>query len=157
MRKSLQYIFAFIFREGIDHISFNSMESTLNKVRQAALPKTPSTIADIDKLFKTPNIHVNYGMTKRTSHDEQPPKTSQFYDHSYECADFAYCVFSSKDVIKAILDNTEVNERKLFADATFKICPIGPFKQVLIVFGELLGHVSATYCKFSTGFSYFVP
>lgn len=120
------------------------MESTLNKARQAALPKTPSSVADIDKLFKIPNVHKNYGITKRSNGE-----TSEFYDASYECADFAYCIFSSKDVIKAIAENTEPNQRKLFADATFKICPMGPFNQVLIIFGELLGHVSIINKVFS--------
>lgn len=115
------------------------MESTLHKVRRAALPKTPSTVSDINRLFEIPHVRQNYGMSKRASNGEEP---KQFFNYAYECDEFAYCIFSSKEVISAVLEHTETNERKLFADGTFKICPMGQFTQVLIIFAELLGNVS---------------
>lgn len=120
------------------------MESTLQKARRAALPKTPSKIADINELFQIPHVRENYGLSKRTSKDDEPPKIPKtpFFDYAYECEDFGFCIFSSKDIIKDVLENTTQNERKLFADGTFKICPMGDFKQVLIIYAELLGHVS---------------
>lgn len=132
------------FRENVVNISFNSMESTLHKVRRAAMPKTPSKVSDLNRLFEIPYVRHNYGMTKRESKDGEPPivPPTQFFDHAYECDDYAYCIFSSKDVIKSVLAKTEENERVLYADGTFKICPMGVFKLVLIIFAELLGHVS---------------
>lgn len=77
-------------------------------------------------------------MTYRKKEEEK----STFYKYAYECEEYAFCVFASDDVIRAIEENVDVSERKLYCDATFKICPMGVFKQVLIVFGEIFGHVS---------------
>lgn len=87
----------------------------------------------------------NFGLTKRLEPKEGEPSQTRtmFYKRAYECDGYAYCVFASDDVITAIHQNTEASERKIYADGTFKICPIGKFKQVLILFAELLGHVSA--------------
>lgn len=120
------------------------MESTSHKVHRAALPKTPSKVSDINKLFEIPHVLQNYGMTKRISKEPPNIPPTKFFDHAYECDEFAFCIFSSKDIIKAVLEHTEKDERKLFADGTFKICPMGDFSQVLIIFAELLGHVSTT-------------
>lgn len=59
----------------------------------------------------------------------------------------SFCVFASNDIIQAVLANVEVSRRKIYVDGTFKICPHGVFKQVLVVFFELMGSVSECLVK----------
>lgn len=133
----------FISRANIKHITFNDVESTCNKARRSALPKSPKDVQQINELFETPHVRDNYGLTKRPeTKDGQPGQPrSMFFKRAYECEAYAYCIFASDDVIKALQQNSQGTTRKLFADATFKICPVGKFTQVLILFADLLGHV----------------
>lgn len=87
-------------------------------------------------------VRDKYGRAERADSTNQ----IEFFRGAYEVDDGAYCVFASEDIIKDIKSNTEDIERKtLYADGTFKICPRGNFKQVLILFSDLLGHVSVYY------------
>lgn len=105
------------------------------------MPVSPESVEQINELFQIENIRKNFGMSKRPK--EQT--SSMFFKRAYECPEYAYCVFASDDVINAILENTDVGTRKIYVDGTFKICPIGRFSQVLIIFAELLGHVKSYY------------
>lgn len=124
------------------HIPFQSVESSMAKARRESLPKNPKTIEEINTLFKTQSVHQNYGLAKRPI-DEMAPSDVQFFRGAYKVGEFSYCVFASEDIVKIIEKNIKDMERKtLFADGTFKICPKGLFNQVLIMFADLLGHVS---------------
>lgn len=132
------------FRKNIDHIAFEGVKSSCNKARRAALPKSPQTVEEINKLFETEHVRNTFGRTKRAEVEGETTQGAMFFKRAYACNAYADCIFASDDVVNAIQQNTEPTQRKIFADATFKICPIGQqFKQVLILFGELLGHVSA--------------
>lgn len=78
-----------------------------------------------------------YGMTYRKNAKNE----TQFFKYAFECNEYSFCVFASDDVINSILSNFDVSIRKIYADVTFKICPIGIFTQALIVFGEIFGYV----------------
>lgn len=95
----------------------------------------------MNELFEIEHVRINFGLTKRAEGQTR----SMFFKRAFECPEYAYCIFASDDVIKAILENTDVQTRKIYADGTFKICPIGRFKQVLILFAELLGHVRSYF------------
>lgn len=112
------------------------------KTRRLALPKSPSTVTEIEEAFKIDFIRRYYGMTRRHNVEHK----SDFFKHAFECDDFAFCVFASDDIIKAIEENEPIETRKLYADGTFKITPIGIFSQVLIVFCEL--HETVRFLSF---------
>lgn len=127
----------FSFRANLNDIPFAAVESTCNKSRRKSLPTTPQTVAEINDAFKLNQVQQNFGMTERSADERSTP----FFKGAVECDSYSFCVFASNDAVKAIQENTEESKRKLYADGTFKICPVGPFKQVLIIFAELLGHV----------------
>lgn len=122
-------------------VSFKSVENIMSKARRKGLPSNVTTSKEILDAFEIPYVKEMYGSTLRSNEAEK----STFFKHAYECADFSFCVFSSDDIVKYIEANVPVSERKIFSDATFKVCPFGQFKQLLIVFCELLGYVSACF------------
>lgn len=78
----------------------------------------------------------SYGSTLQTfdlKGDELPEKL-RFFDTAYECKDYAYCVLSSKQTIELVENNMKANERHVLMDATFRITPVGPFNQLLILY-----------------------
>lgn len=62
-----------------------------------------------------------------------------FFDSAVDRGTYSYCVFSSKYAID-IIEKYIVPERQhLMLDATFKVCPIGPFSQLLIFYAAYIG------------------
>lgn len=125
-------------------ISYKSVERKLRKARREALPKSPTNAAQINEIYQNDFVRETYGMTLRAKpkDGEGVSKSSKFFKYAYECKDFSYCVYASDDIINAILSCSDATERSLYGDATFRICPLGIFKQILILFGEINGHVS---------------
>lgn len=132
------HIFSFRLDVGL---SFKSVEYICNQARRSALPKTAKTVEEINNAFKVPYIWETYGRTYRTNEEEKTP----FFKHAYKGPDFSFCIFASDDIMKAIQENVDVSERKLYADGTFKICPMGDFKQVVMLFADLNGYVSEIF------------
>lgn len=129
----------------MDHIPFKSVKNAMSKARKDAMPKDPDTIQQINDLFETEMVRKSYGRALRSDTTNHVG----FFRGAYETEDGAYCVFAAEDIIKDIRLNTEDIERKtIYADGTFQICPRGKFKQVLILFADLLGHVSIFYIGF---------
>lgn len=131
-------------RAYIDDVSYSSVASSMAKARRDAMPKSPKDVKKLIVQMADPYVRQNYGMTKR----HQPkngvaPKIEQtvFFRTAFECKEFSYCIFAAEEVIAIIKDKTDTSKRTLFADGTFKICPVGEFKQVLIIFSDLYGHV----------------
>lgn len=60
-------------------------------------------------------------------------KKYRFFDAAIESPDHSFCVFSSKATIELILEKMPPAEREILMDATFRIVPIGQFKQLLIL------------------------
>lgn len=61
-----------------------------------------------------------------------------FFKTAYECKSFPYVISSSDNIIKGIKTNIPVERRKFLMDATFTVCPLGPYNQLLIVYIEHL-------------------
>lgn len=112
--------------QGID-IDFHSVSRGLNLLRNKTLPDNPQNCEAIQSAFAKEDIMTTIGSSIQ---DENIP----FYDGSYECDDFGYCVFSSKGIIGLIGTHIDQNEREFLLDATFKICPFGNFYQLLIIY-----------------------
>ncbi|XP_039486740.1 uncharacterized protein LOC120448669 isoform X2 [Drosophila santomea] len=68
-----------------------------------------------------------FGMTKGSS-------PNVFFKKLYTSGSFAYCIFSSDKVITLMQANIEEQSRHFLIDATFKVCPFGDFKQLLIIY-----------------------
>lgn len=120
-------------------IAYKSMERSLQKIRHKVLPKCPTNVAEIIDAFNNDFVRNNYGLTSRGKESER----SMFYKHAYECDDYSYCCFSSDDVTNAVQHNVDVSRRVYIFDATFKVCPLGPFMQLLIVSINMYGQVSS--------------
>lgn len=109
---------------------------TLTKKYAAKFPESPKTTEEITKYFADPSIIATTGQTSRG----QSETTSSFFKHAFEIEDYSFCLFASDDVID-IMNAIPVDERTLFCDGTFKICPYGPFKQLLILSIDICGQV----------------
>lgn len=123
------------------NVSFKSIESVCNRARRDALPKSAKTVQEVIDAFNKEYVYATYGMTHRSNDEEKTP----FFKGAYECAEYSFCVFASDDIVKAIEQNVDVSQRKLYCDGTFKICPMGEFKQVVIVFCDIMGYVSVYF------------
>lgn len=117
-------------------VNGDKIERGLQKIKQGTMPKTPQTVQDIIKEFAKDDISDAYGCSLHT-HDYNKVELTekyQFFDTAVERATYSFCVFSSKATIKLINQHIPQNERNILMDATFRICPNGPFKQLLILY-----------------------
>ncbi|XP_062141719.1 uncharacterized protein LOC133849565 [Drosophila sulfurigaster albostrigata] len=108
-------------------ISYDTVKRTLQRKRQPFLPKSPITPEDVRDAFNDENIMNRFGMTKGNF-----PKV--FFKKLYASSSFAYCVFASDKVITLMQANIEEQNRHFLIDATFKVCPFGDFKQLLLIY-----------------------
>lgn len=107
----------------------------MQKIRNFKVPKAPTTCDEIRKAFQNENVFDEYGMSKHSDHRER------FFNTIYECASFSYCIFSSVKIIKHMDENIDNRRRQILMDATFKIVPAGPFKQLLVIYAEYMSKV----------------
>lgn len=112
------------------------MKRNLLQIRRKALPKSPNNAPEIIAAYKEKFVKDNYGLTIRPD-----GKGTMFYKHAFECSDFSYCVFGSDEVIEAAL-KVEPENRKIYMDGTFRVCPMGIFEQLLIIYVNIYGQVS---------------
>lgn len=85
-------------------------------------------MAEIIAAYEKESIMTSYG---QTLHED---KTYRFFDGAFESPDHSFCVFSSKATIELVMEKMSPAERNILMDATFSICPVGPFKQILILY-----------------------
>lgn len=136
------------------NMAFKKASKAMYVARQKAFPKSPKNVDEIIEAFTNNEyIRTNFGLTKRGGGDddepEKNPKTA-FFKGAIESKEYSACFFASDDIIEAI-KNTSVNsERLLYADATFKITPIGIFKQVLVLFADIYTYVIEISIKFNS-------
>lgn len=136
-------IFLFIFRfflydcshQNVD-IDFKKYERTFQRIKKGCLPTNPTTIAEIIAAYEKDSIITSYGQTLHVD------KTYRFYDGVFESPDHSFCVFSSKATIELITEKMPIAERHILMDATFRVVPIGPFYQLLILYIRKNKHVS---------------
>lgn len=106
---------------------YEDHERSFQRLRNLGVPKAPKNIEDIRKAFSDARIYDFYCKTDHEDHREI------FFDHLHQSTDFSYCVFSSKKIIEFIRCKSEIGERNYLIDATFKVVPIGTFKQLLVI------------------------
>lgn len=115
------------------NVSYSSMERNLQYIKNKTLPASPNTVEGVRLLFAKEDIMRDFGYTKHA--DSKP-----FLKKIFEGSAFSYCVFASDNVI-AGLDKIEVSRRNFLMDATFKVCPYGDFKQLLVIYVEYMDKV----------------
>lgn len=108
-------------------LDYYKHERGLQLIRNATIPKNPTNCLEIHNAFQNENIMQAIGFS-------QHAEKNIFFDGVIDTGLFTYCVFSSKDIIKQIEKKIDVQERKFMMDATFKVCPCGPFNQLLIIY-----------------------
>lgn len=118
------FFFACLCRYPDSRVSYDSVRSSLNRFRIRHLPKNASNVAEINAAFGRDDVMAKFGITSR----KKP-----FFRTAYACALFEYCIFASDDIVKRILADIPKDRRNYLMDATFKICPHGVFKQLLII------------------------
>lgn len=112
-------------------VDFTLVKRGLYYIRNKSLPDSPKSIDDIVSAFEEPTVKEFIGKSKHKNADvpffvgchEQPDKS------------FAYCVFKSQCTIDLMNQHIpDLKQRDILMDSTFKCCPIGPFKQLLIIY-----------------------
>lgn len=91
------------------------------------MPKSPQTPEELRISFQNDDIMKKFGMTK----GENP---KQFFKKLHESETFSYCIFASEKTITLMEKNINPANRHFLIDATFKVCPFGAFKQLLIIY-----------------------
>lgn len=117
-------------------IDLSRIERTLQKIKKGALPKTPKTVKEIVDAFKKAEVIDSYGSTLQTVDLDGNllPEKHRFFDTAFECKEYAYCIFTSKQTVELIENNLKAKNRHVLMDATFRVTPVGPFKQLLILY-----------------------
>lgn len=132
---SLPNIVDFICRQQDFKTPYDSIKRNLRQLRVHGLPKPPTNCAEIKEVFEKNNIFEKFGYSKHQNREK-------FYNGCFENKSFSYCVFSSMTTIKLIEKHVIRENLTILMDGTFKIVPLGCFKQILIIYAEYSGKVN---------------
>lgn len=125
----MKNLFVIIFHRNQDAtIDYNSKKRTIQRLKRGILPRNPTTVDAIQKAFDDAKVMATYG------HSLHVDKPFRFFDGTVETKDYSFCVFSSKATVQLIEKKIEISKREILMDATFRIVPVGPFKQLLILY-----------------------
>lgn len=102
-------------------------ERTLQRVKRGILPNNPKSVDEINAAFANPAVMKSYG---QTLHKE---KEYKFFRGAVATEGYSFCVFSS-EATQLLMKEIEGSDRHILMDATFRTCPVGPFKQLLILY-----------------------
>lgn len=132
------------YRSDVKDVTLKSIKRTMYKKRSQLLPKSPTNATEIQKAFEDDYVKAQVGLTIRKNKDgkDDIEKQTMFFKTAQDRTDFSFCLFSSGDIVKSILESTVPSDHKFFTDATFEICPNGIFKQILIIYVLLFGQVN---------------
>lgn len=108
-------------------MDYKKYARTFQRIKQGILPKNPLTVAEINEAFAKQEIQDAYG---HALHSAKQP----FFNGAVQYEKHSICVFSSKYTIDLIEKNIPPTERHILMDGTFKVCPYGPFNQLLILY-----------------------
>ncbi|KRF78544.1 uncharacterized protein Dvir_GJ25679, isoform A [Drosophila virilis] len=108
-------------------LNYDTVKRTLQRKRQVFLPISPTSPQAVRLAYEKANVMCTYGMTKGNT-----PK--QFFKNVYLSSSFAYCIFSSDEIIALMQSHIPEHNRHFLTDATFKVRPLGDFKEFLIIY-----------------------
>lgn len=141
------------------NLKLSSIRKTLSRLKKGTLPTNPKNVHEINEAFRNPEILRSFGYSFGEN-----GTTEKFFDTAVETENFSYCVFSSKKIISMINDRIKPEKRHILLDGTFRTCPLGSFKQLLIIYVRVDHQVSIfdfhflilSECPLSTIFSVLV-
>lgn len=116
------------------------MERCLRKLKNEVFPAAPLTVEGVNTAFEDEKIFQSFGM----SNNDLP---TRFFKTAFHDESFGYVVFSSDNIIDLIRTKIEPERRHYLIDATFKICPLGDFTQLLIIYVAYMDNVSVFSSK----------
>lgn len=90
----------------------------INKLKNGNYPKSPETVEEIIEAFEENGTGSSF---------------SEFHMGTHVGDDFSFSVFCSKKMLRRI-NETIPEKREILMDATFKAVPVGPYKQLLILY-----------------------
>lgn len=120
------YTFKFNRNPGVQ-LEFGKYERTFQMIRDKTIPKNPINCQEILESFKNEKIMESLGRSKHLGN-------SIFFYGVVQRERHSFCVFSSKYAISLIEKHIEPTRRHFMLDATFKVCPVDPFSQLLIIY-----------------------
>lgn len=93
---------------------------------------------EIAEAFEESAVFETYGTSLQTK-DLDGNDLIEKYDFFDQIVEnkkktFSFCVFSSKVTLELIKRDIPIQDRHILMDATFRIVPVGPFKQLLIIY-----------------------
>lgn len=128
-------------QQGTAGLRYSKMERNLRRIKNETFAASPTNGAEIIKVFSDEALIKLFGNTK---HDEP----ELFYRGTLVHENYTCTFFFSEKIRQIIVENIPADRRKYLMDATFKIVPVGCFRQILIIYVEYLEHV-----RFQTNFS----
>lgn len=124
------------FKEDSKTIEFGRMRRQLYNLKQEQFPKSPMTFSNIIDTFKNEEVIQQFAMSRYES-DEK------FYADTIIADNFAYSLFVSPTITKAIKSMSMSEPRNYILDGTFNVVPMSKeFKQLLIIHFVHNTHVS---------------
>lgn len=102
------------------------MRRNLYRLREAAMPPSPKSAAEIVLAYENEEIRRIYGMSLTGAGVE----SEVFYRKVYTSNQFAYCIFASEQIVRCA---KQLEERHIHMDGTFRVVPYGEFNQLLII------------------------
>lgn len=115
----------------------SKMVRSCYRFKSADLPTSPRTAEDLRTAFQDDEIMERFGRGKVGVGET----ATDFFRGVHVGDEFSYAVFASQRIIELIEHNIVVPRRKYLMDATFKICPYGEFKQLLVIHIEYIESV----------------
>ena len=128
-------------------IDFTKHEQTLQRIKRGVLPDNPKSIDELNAKFSEEEIKKKFGQSIHTE--------SNIFNGAVHSEKHSFCVFSSKPFIDLMQNHIGGGERHILMDATFRICPVGSFKQLLVLYVRKYQKVSfffsllLLFCLFS--------
>lgn len=112
---------------GVSGVEFGRVSRTLRRYKNEAFSASPKSGEELIAVFQKKSIMAAFGYSKHEN-----PK--QLYKDTIMDGDKYVCTFLvSEAIVELIKTNIDLNRRKYMMDATFKIVPVGIFKQLLII------------------------
>lgn len=114
-------------RDAMRNVHYSRISRTLRRMKNKVFPRSPTNIDELEAEFAKPHIMKAFGMT---GEDE----SETFFYGTVTGKHSSCAVFGSPEIIELIKENIPPAERVYLLDATFKIVPMGFFKQLLIIY-----------------------
>lgn len=123
------------------NVDLSKMARSCYRYKSEDLPASPHSAVELKEAFEREDIMERFGQSIVGVNEI----ATVFFRGAHVGDEFAYAVFASQRIIESIEKNIVVTRRKYLMDATFKICPYGEFKQLLVIHIEFSESVTFSF------------